>query len=150
MTRQILLVDDEADPDGKEVVLGNYLTYYQELLWDEGYQVVVAQSENEAREHLTRHEYPLVILDLHFTQSGIPRASNPTPLSAHDLAGVELAKWIEKRENRPMVVVLTNVNDPDVNNKLNDLTCVEHILHKHLCTPRELVKVVTELLEKTE
>ena len=142
--KRILLVDDEANPDPSEFVVGNYLTYYETRLTDAGFDVQVAQSDQEAMRHMTESDgdFDLVILDLHFPTRRGTGSAIPNPVQPEDYAGVIFARWVKQQKIMVPIVVLTNVTDVKVTDSLRNIEAVKCILFKHICTPRELVDLV--------
>lgn len=133
---RILFVDDEANPDPSESVLGNYMSFYEAELTEEGHDVTVAQDFRSGVEALKSSAvFDCAIIDLHMPGKFIDASLDP-------MGGIELAQWIVL--NRPLqrVIVLTNVTDQEVLDQIPSLSCVRLLLHKHLCRPSQLAACV--------
>ena len=118
---KILLVDDDRD----------ILSVYEEVLKDEGYEVVSAVNGEEGLEKITSTPFDLVLLDIM-----LPKIDGMTLL--------------EQLKNSPTnaaspVIMLTNFGQDDLIKKALNMGANDYLL-KYNMTPGEIVEKVKKLL----
>src|SRR3954452_18641448 len=107
MSKRVLLIDDDfSDEPGSPC---RYMWYYVQALRDCGYEVTPVTSTDHALEHLTKHSFDLVLLDVM-----MPPGKNLVDAGTAGgvRTGVVLADRLAQAHPHTPVVILTNANDP--------------------------------------
>lgn len=116
---KILIVDDEAE-------LRNVLN---DILVEQGYQIISAADGNEAKEKLKSHTFDLVISDIKMPNSD----------------GIELLHWI--KTNKPTPVILISGYLDYAKSKSSDIALADEFMSKPFGI-ENLVKTVESILSK--
>jgi CheY-like chemotaxis protein len=142
----ILFVDDEL-VTGQIAPNGNYMWYYVQALKDAGYDLVEANTSDEAIQTLVADSPPiqLVILDMalppgsDFTEAEMQRTKEGTR------TGLVIANRIRRAQFDRPLIILTNHRRPDIKSAFDkDNYC--RVLFKGDYTPNQVVEEVTQFL----
>jgi CheY-like chemotaxis protein len=141
MKRKILFIDDEIAPDinGPK---GSYMWYYIDALKGEGFEVKEVLGPDEAIDVLCRDQkWDLIILDIMMLPGTIFKDKDTMN---GILTGVEIARFLVDQYADIPVLVLTNLNNPTLRQKLKYKN-IKGIFLKEKTTPYELVEEVKKI-----
>jgi DNA-binding response OmpR family regulator len=130
----ILFIDDEPA----------YVGSYVDELRDAGYEVVIERGVDAAIEFVAakKSEIELIVLDIMMPPGATFKAID-TSMGLR--TGVHLYDWLRHNGSTHPVIILTNVEKPEVEQKfVDEKSCM--VLHKGQCLPFELVDHVKAML----
>ena len=119
MAKKILFVEDEK----------LIREMYSQRIADEGFKVFTASTTDEAEKILKKEKIDLVLLDLL-----LPRES-----------GFDYLKRINKKNDKPLIVVLTNLEGEEYRKTTKEMGAKDYLL-KTDYTPSELMKLIKKFL----
>lgn len=124
MSKKILVVEDD------DILRSAYTT----KLSMEGFEVSAADSGMEALRQAERNEPDVILLDLHMP----------------GMSGLEMLEAYDPRKKHPSVevIVFSNLMIPGLAEKVSKLGAAR-FLTKATVTPREMVRVIRETLDKS-
>ncbi len=137
---KIMLVDDELSPK-KSGPDGSYMWYYTKAICDAGFEVVEVVGPDSALQKLSSKssKFDLIIVDIMMPPG--EAYENENTLDGLR-TGIFLARSIQENYPELPILVLTNVLNPNVLNKVREMASVKKVLVKPDCTPFELVEEI--------
>jgi CheY-like chemotaxis protein len=144
--KRLLLVDEEAGMEGREPK-GNYMWYYWNALSERGFLVDQITTCDEALKRLLsgEPEYALVIVDLMMPPS--EEQFHGGELRGAADVGCDLIARIHVAVPAIKIVVLTNVTDPAMLGRIEQMPGVVGVCEKLSKTPMGFAAIVDRLLK---
>ena len=140
---RILFVDDEFGPS-PDRPNGSYMWYYSQALRDAGFEVREVLSPDEALSELSKEDqrFDLIILDIMM----LPGERYKHEDTAEGLrTGIFLARTLHERWADIPILVLTNVLNPDVINKMKAIPSIRNVLSKPSYLPFQVLEEVRKM-----